>query len=295
MSDLVPLDQLEQFAEHGWPAIEPYARPAIEFFVKRLFKLLDGAPKASVHLATTNAAKATDYVNDDIEYLVNVEGHSPENIAARLQDPDVLLTTATLLEDSTEKSEDFWLKQCGALVGALLVSEGNTRRALALQSAAKVLRQLNARQLRLLSLMVTLQFSEVKLEGDPPTYESYARAIHEALAPYDDLTIDALDMRILESLNLATVLQHSRFPSRFLTPLQMPLSELTMEATAALLTPRIRRITAMQQAQNGLGIEATQLSPTGYVVAAIAKSILTGKRIELSAEWDEPKPPAQEQ
>jgi hypothetical protein len=293
MSDLVPLDQLEQFVEHGWPAIEPFARPAIEFFAKRIFKLLDGAPRASAHIATTNAAKATDYVNDEIEYLVNVEGRPPEVIAARLQDPDVLLTTATLLEDSTENSEDFWLKQCGALVGALLVSDGGTRRALALQGAAKVLRQLNARQLRLLSLMLTLQYSEATLEGDPPTYESYARAIHEALAPYDDLTIDALDMLIFESLNLVTVLLRSRTRIRFLEPLLLQPSE--PELAADLLTPRIRRIDAMQRAQNGLGIETCRLTSTGYVVAGIARSILTGKRVEMSDEWNEPQALANEE
>ena len=273
----------------NWPSLVRYGGPPVfSFLRKKIAERVEGAPPETVASVAQHSGIAARYIAAEVDRVIAKGVISEEDAVRRMVDPEFLLTLTALLGDAGEKSEDFWLRQVGTIAGALLTSTPQSRKSLVLKTASESLAGLNARQLRALAFMCILGFNDISVVGpDASSPAEYIEKFDTLLAPFDEVPIDVIDIRIFESLNLATMLQHSRASSRLLEQIPgLPQVDPPVE-----MTGRIRRASMLWNG-NPLdgkpGLHAAQLTATGYLLGRIAQASLIGGTPTLSNEWDEP-------
>ena len=276
-----------------WPLLIGYAPKVFDFFKNRLAKRLDAAPAATVAEFAKSSGIAAGYAASAINGLIAAGKLTEEAAVRRMQEPDFLLTIAALLSDAGEKQEIFWLSQIEALTSELLLSESQSRKALVLKTASAAISGLNSRQLKILALMYKLQFGRLtEMELLQRTAEEFSITVEETFDSFEETAADSIDLRIFESLNLVSFLQHSRAESRLLQQIS-GVAQVINQGTSFELPHSARKIFSLWQGDMmnaRIGFDQAELTATGYVLGSIVASTLTGSTSSLADEWDEPLP-----
>lgn len=290
-------EHLKPFAPFITPWIVRYAPGGAMALVKVFRDRYQHDPVETREKALHNASDAVQRFGTRVDDLISSGRITEVEVRARFNDPDYAKTLQQALIDASETPSEQRHEELGAIMAEMLTAPTESRRAVLLRNAAASIRNINARQARILGLAYALLHI-----GPEPGEEQALRDSIDAVTAYidsrivptldlfDDVAFDHVDISHLTEVGLVTILDNhfSRSESRLLRPVNFAAMSLSAEVHAHPSLVRANYLMATNQAEERVGFEHVRLTPIGFIVGLCVYQLAQGSQFVLDSSWDDP-------
>jgi len=290
------------------PEIRPWAPivvPWIVFYAPRAANALvnvvqdrfrhDGAETRDIALA--NGAEMTRSFASTVDALIASGRVTEEQVRKRFDDPGFVKALQDRLLDACETPSKFIHDELASLMAELLTAPVESRRAIMLRSAAAAVRNVNARQARILALAYALLYrgpepdEESRLRDSTDAVKEYfLAAVISTLEPFNDVEYDYVDINYLAEVGLLTILDRhfTDSQSRLLAPINFSAMSLPPSFHEHPVLVRAQRLLETNLNDERIGLNSIRLTPLGFIVGLCGYRLANGDRFELDSSWDDP-------